>query len=168
MGTFIALLRVSLDAADMKPRDLLTLCFNSAEVFVLIIAGSLPTLRPIISRSLRSGNRGLFAAFKRDEESSNPSRYDGTTMAGTRGWELLERVDGMSSSEDLTALPQYPTRSEVKTVDSDAPTPASGMDRHTVARQSLGVITVQQDFSLAYERTPRDSMSLESRDRRSH
>ena len=69
-------------------------------------------------------------------------------MAGTTGWELPERIDDMSSSEDLTAVPQYPTRSGFKVIDSDSLTPASGMCRHTATGQSLGVITVQQDLVL--------------------
>lgn len=88
-------------------------------------------------------------------------------MAGTNGWELPtiethrgeeERVKG------LTALPAYPQTLPARehSLSSIRPSAVSEATNQHQTRHSLGNITVQQDFSLAYERSPRDSMSPES------
>lgn len=141
-----------------------------AEVFVLIIAGSLPTLQPIMHALCgKSQSRpGLFAIFKKDSsQGDSTSPYGGTTMAGTTGWELPEIENGhrKASSDDLTALPPYPVRPDVTISPPTQARPGPGTSTHAQNRQSLGAITVQQDFNLSYERSPRDSMSLED-DRR--
>jgi hypothetical protein len=137
-----------------------------AEVFVLIIAGSLPTLQPIMHAycGRTQSTPGLFAIFKKDSsQGSSTSPYSGTTMAGTTGWELAEIENGnrKDSSSDLTALPPYPARPAVRISPSNSPVLDPDTSTPPQNRHSLGTITIQQDFSLSYERSPRDSMSLE-------
>ena len=169
MGTDIDLLHV-------RPRGFICKSYANrrtyrAEVFILIIAGALPTLQPIM-HALSGKNQSkpsLFAIFKKDSsQGSSTSPYGGTTMAGTTGWELPEIENGYrkDSSNDLTALPPYLVRPDVRVSPLDSPAQDPDTSTAPQNRHSLGTITVQQDFSLSYERSPRDSMSLE--DERRH
>ena len=91
-------------------------------------------------------------------------------MAGTTGWtlpdiELTARDQRDESLGDSTALPQIqstPSTPETTTVPQNHPALSTDPAHRLQTRNSLGAITVQQDFSLAYERSPRDSMDLES------
>lgn len=137
-----------------------------AEVFTLIIAGSLPTLQPIMHAlsGKNPSNPGLFTIFKKESsQGSNTSPYGGTTLAGTSGWELPEIENGYrkNSSNDLRALPPFPVRPDVRVSPPDSAAQDPDTSTPSQNRQSIGIITVQQDFSLSYERSPRDSMSLE-------
>ncbi|KAF2624502.1 hypothetical protein BU25DRAFT_450590 [Macroventuria anomochaeta] len=102
----------------------ISLCYL-AELFILIITGSLPTLRPImrICCSEGSSKYARFAALKKgNNQSSSTSPYDGTTMAGTLGWELpeIENSQRKDSLEDLTALPPFHARPEVRIAPSNS------------------------------------------------
>ena len=159
MGTDIDLLHV-------RPRGFICKSYANrrtytAEVFILIIMHALS--------GKNQSKPSLFAIFKKDSsQGSSTSPYGGTTMAGTTGWELPESENGYrkDSSNDLTALPPYLVRPDVRVSPLDSPAQDPDTSTAPQNRHSLGTITVQQDFSLSYERSPRDSMSLE--DERRH
>ena len=88
-------------------------------------------------------------------------------MANTTGWTLPEVELGPldqreDSLEDLTVLPSIRSTTEVTTVPSGRPALASAAAHQVQTRNDLGVITVQQDCNLAYERSLGDSIILGS------
>lgn len=83
-------------------------------------------------------------------------------MAGTTGWELskVEADQPRYSFGDLRALPPQ-LFGVVETMTPPQPSPTSEVSQ-AESIHSLGIITVQQEFEIVYERRPKDSMSLES------
>ncbi|KAJ8117926.1 hypothetical protein OPT61_g976 [Boeremia exigua] len=147
----------------------ISLCYI-AEVFILVILGSLPTLKPIINVCRGWGlldNRLFAMLYNQNSEPTTTFRYGGTTLASTNGWELpnIEESRRRDSLENLTALPTLHERPEMREVPLSSTASAPSRDSESQLRRSLGPITVQQDFNLAYERSPRDSMSLDSSER---
>lgn len=56
---------------------------------------------------------------------------------------------------------QYPIKPRIEVLDSGTLKSAAGMSRHAAAKHSPDALEIQQDLSLAYERTLQNDMSLE-------